>query len=330
MIKFRINGAGGNNIGILKNKNESNIYFDGFYLKPDQKDYPSLVRSISPRDLNLYAICDGIGIPSGGDHAAYIAVSQLEKAHDKLYCETFPYWDGIMDSYVRSLNEALLDEAIEMRKDYGVSFSAVGFDGRYIRAYNIGKCSVYMLRNGKLTRLTRPYNVNEPMITGLGPADEIQATGTFENAQKEVFCAPKIEMRRGDTFLVCNSGIDSALNQKRLIALLSDSAQPEVIVNNLIQMAIDNGSCENISAIVIKTEKDPMSSFMGSKKGAWLIGILTVLILLLTAAAIWLGIWLGSDDSPATLQINNKSVNNASQQILDDIPYNTSQLPIDL
>ena len=44
MIKFRINGAGGNNIGTLKNKNESNIYFDGFYLKPDQKDYPSLVR----------------------------------------------------------------------------------------------------------------------------------------------------------------------------------------------------------------------------------------------------------------------------------------------
>lgn len=127
-------------------------------------------------------------------------------------------------------------------------------DNRYVIAH-VGDSNVYRLRQGYLERLTRPDAIDAVMEDL-----DLSSIGETSNSLKNVLLqaigigtiSPNINkgtLKAGDVFLLCTDGIDKAITQPLMKALLSDpNTQPE----DLIKAASTMDSKDNMTAVLVR------------------------------------------------------------------------------
>ena len=64
----------------------------------------------------------------------------------------------------------------------------------------------------------------------------------------------ELELTEKDKLLLCSDGLSGMVSDDEICALMSEGT-PQTIVENLIKKANDNGGDDNITAIVVFTEK---------------------------------------------------------------------------
>ena len=99
-----------------------------------------------------------------------------------------------------------------------------------------------LLRSGAITEeaaRTHPYR---NVIT--------QAVGTDEKLQPDVF---RIIKNKGDLWLLCSDGLTDMVEDAGIVETLI-AAQPKEAVLRLLQLALDGGGKDNISAMLLEVE----------------------------------------------------------------------------
>lgn len=287
MKKLKLYAAAGSNCGQAKSNNNS-FYFDSFFPEADQIQYPMLVQSShTDRNINLFGVFDGLGNNEYSGHASYTAALSMKNCHDSLFCTQSPYWDGLVNDYIRQLNEQIDNINKQYKCSVGVDMAILGFDGQHIHVYGSQSCSVFMLRGDKLSRLTAGFSHSSD--SHLDKAEDSSAV--FESVSP-VSCISKIEPQKDDIYLLCTSGINSVLEPDNIKDILTQKLDDKQLVNSLIKAAIDNGADSNITAVVTRIAIDPASQFMGTKKGSALISCLISLIIVLALAFSAYGVYL--------------------------------------
>lgn len=210
---------------------------------------------------HLAAICDGMGGHAGGDTASTIAIRSLAHIeHDDI--------DGdiqavahVLESSVIVAHDAIVGKAKHEQKLAGMGTTVVAVvlvAGYWVLAH-IGDSRAYLLRDGKLTRMTHDHSYVQHLIDmgRITPAEAknhpqrnvvMRVLGDFDIDPR-----PDIAIRKAhpaDRWLLCSDGLCGVLEDSTIEQVMADCTNQEECAQRLVGMALKAGSTDNVTAVI--------------------------------------------------------------------------------
>ena len=215
--------------------------------RPRNEDFVGAVlgsRDPAERRDVAAAIADGIGSAKGGREAAETAVRGFLDG----------LWDVPETMEVRRAGARILDALnawinAQGRQDpnlvgMGCTFTALVLRGRLAHLLHVGDTRAYRLNGDRLLRLTtdhvRDDRGSSPVLTrALGIEAELRLDYTSHAVALH------------DRFLLCTDGVHGALVDEAIADILRVRSAPEVTSRALVEAALQAGSTDNCTALVL-------------------------------------------------------------------------------
>ena len=200
------------------------------------------------------AIADGIGGAKGGRIAAETAVRGFLDG----MCE-LPETMEVQRSAARVLDALNAWIHSHGRRDprltgMGCTFTGLVLRGRVAHIVHIGDTRVYRLSGNRLTRLTTDHVRAERG----GKSDTLyRALGVEAEVRLDYLVQP---MARHDRFLLCSDGLYGALTDETIADTLRDRSAPTDSARVLVANALESGSGDNCTALVVDVVDLPTSA----------------------------------------------------------------------
>ena len=268
---LRIEAAVCCSIGRRKN-NEDNFYVNGSYMEREQMNNGGQYSAVVTDELQIYAVCDGMGGAEFGEEASLKTVKKL-----KQYQETCPqpdstvYLEQMIDEANREVDQISLDKGMESGS-CGSTIAMLLLRNDSFRTVHVGDSRVYRLRRGQLERLTRDDSEVQDMVD----RGEITLDQAWTHPRKNVITRhlgmptggttliPTISARRqlkeGDRYMICSDGVSDQLHDTMIQDILSrnmptrDTA--EIIVRTALRDADNAGvSSDNITCLLLDVHR---------------------------------------------------------------------------
>ncbi|MEW6036953.1 MAG: protein kinase [Pseudomonadota bacterium] len=215
--------------------------------REDNQDYAAIAEP-PPRDAAargfVAAVADGIGGAKGGRVAAELSVRGFMEAYYGL-SETLGM-EQLLDRCLGSVNRWL--HAIGRRDPelahMGTTFSCVIFRGRRAYLVHVGDSRIYRLRGEETELLTSDHTLSGPGL------DHVlyRAVGLDPGLRIDYSVQP---LEPHDRFLLCSDGLHGALEPDQICRILQERATPETTAETLALRAYEQGSQDNITALVV-------------------------------------------------------------------------------
>jgi serine/threonine protein phosphatase PrpC len=226
---------------------------------------------VSVDELRLFVVADGMGGHAAGEVAARVAVESIENFVRRSNDTTDLSWPYGLEATL-SLDANRLRTAVclanrrihrlsERYDDYmgmGTTVVCGLLSGRHLVAANVGDSRLYVFDGVTLTQLTQD---DSWAATVLGATDGHAAApkvsrhiltnvlGARPDTEVHMF---ERELVGNETLLFCTDGLHGSVSDQTLHQLLtSDRPLPE-LVQSLIRTALDQGSRDNITALVVR------------------------------------------------------------------------------
>ena len=208
----------------------------------------------------LFAVADGMGGHAAGEVASTMAVSSL--AESSL---TKPSPEEL-GAAIEKANLAVLDgvERGVGRPGMGTTCSAVVIGGSHMAVGHVGDSRVYLLHEGKLLRVTHDHSFVEELVEAgeitpeearVHPSRSIitRALGSDPNMKADAFM---IDVTTGDRVLLCSDGLPSMVPDDAIEEAMVTSPAPQACADRLVDMALEAGGLDNVTAIVVDVKDD--------------------------------------------------------------------------
>ena len=212
----------------------------------------------------LLAVADGMGGHKAGEVASAIVINHLT--------EEFYNLDSIGDKehaidFLRNIVTEMNHKIFEYTKEnpdskgMGTTFVCAIQTKDYLLYGNIGDSSGFVIKNHKLTKVTKDHTlVNLLVSTGeLTPEEAkyhprknvlMRALGANNPIEIDIFDVdPNI-----DGILLCSDGLTNMLTESQIEKVLMEDKTIEEIVQKLINKANARGGNDNISVAYLKNE----------------------------------------------------------------------------
>jgi len=250
-----IESFGKTDVGRRRKLNEDNILLD--------------------RDIHMYAVCDGMGGHNAGEVASKMAIETLHAFIAKSQGEekdiTWPY--GLepnlsfeanrLKTAIKLANKRVF-KAADNREDYtgmGTTLVAALVNDHTLTVGNAGDSRCYLVRDGKLTQLTRDDSwVSAAWAEGILSHDEIDRHPLRNVITKAVGAKDTLDidtvehgLAPGDIAMLCSDGLHSMLNDEKILRALTPLPPTlEEAADRLIKAANDAGGKDNVSVVLLK------------------------------------------------------------------------------
>ncbi len=195
-------------------------------------------------------IADGIGGTGGGRYASELAVREFIEAYYEQK-QTFGI-KRMAESSLTSINRWIYSQSCKNStlKGMGTTFSALILLKSQAHIIHMGDTRIYRLRNGRLQCLTTDHVHQHPDLQHvLTRALGIDETPHIDYSEHN--------LNLHDRFLLCCDGVHTALSHKKIQQLLSHNQSPDDLAETIIQEALQAGSHDNVSALVVDILKLP-------------------------------------------------------------------------
>jgi protein phosphatase len=122
----------------------------------------------------------------------------------------------------------------------------------------------YLLRQGQLHPITRDHSLrnlyqDRPDLVGtLGPATSnviIRAVGLDANVEIEHHT---MVPEHGDVYLICCDGLSDLVDDWMIREIMTSGDSLDIVADNLIRAANNNGGTDNITVVLTHTFADPL------------------------------------------------------------------------
>jgi PPM family protein phosphatase len=225
-------------------------------------------------EAKLFLVADGMGGHAAGEIASRIAVDSISEfiVHTKEDDGTWPH--AYDEHYTRTTNRLVAalrmanTRVLEaMRKDarlrgMGTTVVACMADGDKISVAHVGDSRAYMIRKGKISRITSDHSwVFEQVQAGMLTEAEAEKhplrnviTRALGGALSVNPDASEIDSKPGDVYLLCSDGLTGMVPEEEILALVTASADDlEKACADLVDVANKNGGLDNVTVILVKT-----------------------------------------------------------------------------
>ncbi len=208
-------------------------------------------------ESGMWVVADGMGGHAAGDVASQMIVNTLKKVHEGISLDR--YIDDIEDKLI-SVNKKLIDKANESVKRTTIGSTVVmmlAYDKFCIYLW-AGDSRLYRLRNGELRQMTTDHSQVEQYVEqGLISREEALVHPHGNMITRAVGATPHFfldmdiqEMEKGDRYLLCSDGLTKHTEDFEFQDLLKKGTAEEVC-NKMIELTLDRGAGDNVTAIVI-------------------------------------------------------------------------------
>jgi protein phosphatase len=218
----------------------------------------------------LFVVADGMGGHAGGEQASALAIDSVEK----FVLESCPWFarpsghnDNVVFADFRQAlgwaNGRVLAESSENPELHGMGTTltlAFCLNGELFVAH-AGDCRCYLLRDGRLYRLTEDHTMAADMVRqGMLSPDEaavsrwshvVTSAVGAETSEVKVELH-KLGLRPGDVLMLCSDGLTGMVGDEEIAGVLSEEADPEAACRRLGERANAAGGRDNISVIVAR------------------------------------------------------------------------------
>ena len=213
-------------------------------------------------------VADGMGGQSAGEQASEMAIELIGKGLDKeldfgeISSETVI---ETIDRVVTAANTEILALAqLEPRfHNMGTTVVFVVAAGGKFYAGGIGDSRVYRLRDGSFEQLTTDHSLTQALLDAKTISPEEAITHRYRNVLYRYLgskeggegTSPEVlEPAEGDRFLLCSDGVTDGVDDLTLTGILNDGDDPQQIAEAIVAAALEGGSKDNITAIVLRLD----------------------------------------------------------------------------
>lgn len=213
--------------------------------------------------FGLYAVADGMGGHAAGEVASRLAIESLKT----YFRETGrPAGDPLLAAErlreaVAAANRSIWEAIVghDERRGMGTTLAAVLAIGEQWVVGHVGDSRVYLLRGGRLARLTSDHSwVNEQVRLGFLTDEAAQrhpmrnivtrALGSREDVAVDIALEP---LHEGDVLLLCSDGLNTMVPDETIREILAEHAvDPGSACRALVDEANRRGGEDNITVIV--------------------------------------------------------------------------------
>lgn len=190
----------------------------------------------------IAAIADGVSMGGLGREAAQTTVTSLVRD----YFGTPETWDTTvaLDRIIGAQNSWLAGLNRRRQPACGLTtLTALVLRGHGYSLAHVGDTRAYLVRAGEVTQLTHDHAIDHPDFKH----QLLRAVGAEERL---VVDYSQGDLHVGDVFVLLSDGVHGVLPAKQLKALATDSAQ--VLSESLVQAALQKGSNDNATALVVR------------------------------------------------------------------------------
>jgi len=208
-------------------------------------------------EAGMWVVADGMGGHDGGDVASQMIVNSLKKVHEGISLDR--YIDDVEDKLI-DVNKKLIQKANEGAKRTTIGSTVVmmlAYD-KYCVYLWAGDSRLYRLRDNELRQMTTDHSQVEQYIEqGLISREEAAVHPHGNMITRAVGAAQSFfldmdiqEMKKGDRYLLCSDGLTKHILDFEFENMLGKGTVEE-ICKELIDLTLDRGAGDNVTAIVI-------------------------------------------------------------------------------
>ena len=208
----------------------------------------------------LLIVADGMGGHRGGATASRLAAETVKAQY--LGSETTDIPTALRESLARA-NARIHAEAQsnpELR-GMGTTTSVLAVRGGQGWVAHVGDSRVYLVRDGAIQQLTDDHSLVATMVReGLLTSQEAEthprrnvlqrSMGVSEEVEIDV--RGPIELREGDTFILCSDGLHGVVKEHELNEIAGTSI--EAAADEFVRRALERGAPDNVTVIVARVE----------------------------------------------------------------------------
>lgn len=253
---------GRTNVGLVRGDNQDSYIIGGL-------DDGARVDGLAPQTLEvsgrgpMLIVCDGMGGAAGGAIASKLAAQVIfgemraaQPTEDRLVFARH------LRRAVRLANRKVYEKGsgTPALHGMGTTVSAAGLVGNALLLAQVGDSRAYVHRGSTLTQVTRDQSVSSALVhAGKLTADEasraahahmiLQALGVQPDLEVSISI---VEIRRGDTVLLCSDGLHGPVGDDKLRATMAACPDLDEAVDTLVKLALNAGGPDNVTAVVAR------------------------------------------------------------------------------
>ncbi len=249
-------------------------------VRPDNQDAIRLsmpMDGLAPRGAHLYALADGMG---GFAHGGVASSLALETLYDTFYNSNGLSIPQKLSRGIQSANLSVYQTAQRLGVGkMGTTLTAVSITGRTLTCGHVGDSRAYLLRGRTVTCLTNDHTrVGELVRMKLLSPDKVRTHSQRNVLLKclglDLFIQADIanhDVRTDDIVVLCSDGVWSVIQDEELARLAENAGGPEPFSRNVLEMALDRGSDDNVSVIAMYIRHLPRDAGEGESAASRLI-----------------------------------------------------------
>lgn len=234
----------------------------------------NLPEGVLERDYELDGhgmfVADGMGGMAAGDVASRMAVAGLIK----LIIDT-PDWilslekEQDLKTVLQRMTQRFLrvDETIKRearqdptRRGMGTTLTVAGALGSNLVIGHVGDSRAYLLRDDKITQLTKDHTVAQALIdAGVSPNDPVSAslqhllTAALGALDAEI--EPEVNRWRlspGDQLLLCSDGLTKMVDDATILLAAREAGSAARACHDLIELTLSAGGFDNVTVVLAR------------------------------------------------------------------------------
>jgi protein phosphatase len=214
-------------------------------------------------EIGLWAVADGMGGHDAGEVASRSVVHYLASISPARFLgQTVRQITQVL----AAANQELLARAAEHGgRIIGTTVVVLYASEQHCAMLWVGDSRIYRLRQRSLSQLTRDHSYVEALIAeGLIDRSDAESHPDGSIITRAIGGGPELDVDSRvdqiydqDVYLLCSDGVTKELGSDDISRVLRESDNP---AENLVELALDRGARDNVTAVVAK--------FMASREGS--------------------------------------------------------------
>jgi len=217
-------------------------------------------------DMTLCIVADGMGGQAAGEIASKRAIEVVPRELRKNLTPTAAQDQArsIVRKAVVQANEEIITMGSLDRdlKNMGTTIVlALWRKGHEIYIANLGDSRAYLIRADAIEQLTIDHSLAQALVENKTISASEAKEHRFRNVlwkylgSKEVGDGPDVKaipIQVGDKFVLCSDGMSGPVPDAQILSFVKENPDVQACADGLGKLALDNGSRDNVSVIVIE------------------------------------------------------------------------------
>jgi protein phosphatase len=259
--EIKVTVFGKTDVGQLREHNEDNFLVVDFASAQRPSAEAALDFALGEKGA-LFLVCDGLGGAAAGEVASTMAVESISAAvgtGEPLSREGFA---RRLRRAIEDANTSIFGQSRDNQSERGMgtTCTAVGLVDTTLIIGQIGDSRCYVLRNGRLSQVTKDQSLAWQLIEA-GAMTLEEAKG-FEHAniilqalgvqEKVEVVLSQVPLCRGDVILVCSDGLHGPVSDDETKQILLDEPDVKKACDRLIGCANEHEGPDNITVVLAR------------------------------------------------------------------------------